>query len=198
VEPCAFDVTAGHGRALAVLRKNGSFEVNPQTNFAQTDTEKVYAHETGAGRFQVEIHAGGATFFADEPVALGGLGTGPTPYDLLSAALAACTLMTVRLYSARKNWNVRSVVVGVGHSRGSLSTRDRFDREIVIDGDLDDEMRLRLIDIANRCPFHSTLERGADVNTVLSDRAPEDTSTARHGLHMKHMVESCAEARPTA
>ena len=62
------------------------------------------AEETGAGRFQIRIETGGTTIFADEPVAAGGLGSGPTPYELLCSALAACTTMTLRLYAAQKGW----------------------------------------------------------------------------------------------
>src|SRR5207249_1814820 len=115
------------------------------------------------------VRAGGASFLVDEPVEVGGLGSGPNPYDLLAAALGACTAMTLRLYAERKGWPLRSVNVRVLHRSQGLDTKDRFAREVVLDGDLSAEQRRRLLDIANRCPVHETLERGSEVITVLAE-----------------------------
>src|SRR3546814_20706486 len=85
------------------------------------------------------MRAGKATFIADEPESVGGLGSGPTPFNLLSAALAACTTMTLRLYAARKNWPVTRICTGVRHHKASGATLpDVFSRRIQIDGALDD------------------------------------------------------------
>ena len=98
----------------------------------------MVVEETGEGDFQVEVRAGGARFLADEPVEVGGLGSGPTPYDLLSAGLGACTAMTLRLYARRKGWSMARVRVCVGHSRtNGASPPDTFMRDIAIDGELD-------------------------------------------------------------
>ena len=127
----------------------------------------VTVEETGEGDFQVEVEAGGARFLADEPVEVGGLGSGPTPYDLLSAGLGACTVMTVRLYARRKGIELARVAAKVGHERQSGSApNDVFVREIELDGDLTDEQRKRLMEIADRCPVHRTLEAGAAVRTT--------------------------------
>src|SRR5450432_3036303 len=75
----------------------------------------VVVEETGEGNFQVEVQAGGVHFLADEPVEVGGMGSGPTPYDLLCAALGACTAMTIRMYARRKELTLRRVRVRVGH-----------------------------------------------------------------------------------
>src|SRR5262245_41159216 len=104
--------------------------------------EGVEARETGRGKFQVEIRAGGSTILADEPVEVGGEGIGPTPYDLLGSALGACTVMTLRLYADRKGWPLKSATVRVLHRRAA---RDRFAREIVLEGPLSDEQRRRLL-----------------------------------------------------
>lgn len=154
-------------------------------------SERVVATETGDGQYQVEANVHGSTFFVDEPVALGGLGSGPNPYDLLSAALGACTAMTLRLFSNRKSWPLRKVSVSVLHSRGSLTARDTFDRAISIDGDLDETQRARLLEIANRCPVHLSLERGADVTTRLID-FDSSRDLADHRMHMRDMLESCS------
>jgi putative redox protein len=126
----------------------------------------VVAEETRAGRFQVAIQAGGTSFLADEPESVGGLGSGPTPYDLLSAGLAACTTMTLRLYADQKGWPVARIRTAVGHQKrkGELPA-DVFARRIEIEGMLDDEQRTRMLEIADRCPVHRTLESAAAVTT---------------------------------
>ena len=127
---------------------------------------EVVVEETGEGNFQVEVLAGGVRFLADEPVEMGGLGSGPTPYDLLCAALGACTAMTVRMYARRKEWPLRRVRVCVGHARTKEEDPpDGFLREVALEGDLTDEQRSRLIEIAERCPVHASLKQGARVST---------------------------------
>ena len=127
---------------------------------------EVVVEETGEGNFQVEVLAGGARFLADEPVEVGGLGSGPTPYDLLCAALGACTAMTIRMYARRKEWPLRRVRVCVGHARTKEEDPpDGFLREVALEGDLTDEQRSRLIEIAERCPVHASLKQGARVST---------------------------------
>lgn len=136
--------------------------------------EGVLVAETGLGRYQVAARAATGAFLVDEPVSVGGLGSGPTPYDLLSAALGSCTAITLRLYAERKGWPLERVQVSVRHHRASLKERDRFDRTILLEGPLDDAQRDRLLQIAEQCPVHRTFERGSDVVTVLSavDEAP--------------------------
>jgi uncharacterized OsmC-like protein len=122
---------------------------------------------------RTEILADGFGLVADEPAAVGGTETGPTPYDLLAAALGACTTMTLRLYADRKQWPLEAVQVRVRHSKvhaqdsardaeGALrgGKLDRFERELELLGPLDDTQRERLLEIANRCPVHRTLEEG--------------------------------------
>lgn len=128
------------------------------------------AEETGAGKFQLSITAGGAIFLADEPVSAGGLGTGPSPFDLLSAALAACTTMTLRLYADHKGWPVTRIRTAVGHQKDPTDPLpDLFDRRIAIEGALDSDQRARLLEMADRCPVHRTLERGSRFSTVEGD-----------------------------
>ena len=155
--------------------------------------EGVEVLETGAGKFQVEVHAGGATFLADEPLAEGGLGSGPNPYDLLASALGACTAMTLRLYAERKGWPLRRAHVRVVHRRDGLTARDRFAREIVLEGDLSAAQRQRLFEIANRCPVHLTLERGAEVNTVLAGHPREGGPDPGPDDHLADMIEACRD-----
>ena len=112
---------------------------------------------------------------ADEP-APGGDDTGPTPYDLLLAALGACTAMTLRLYAQRKQWPLADVTVSLRHSRihaedcANCETRagllDRIERVIRLDGNLDDDQRERLLEIADRCPVHRTLQSEIVIDTT--------------------------------
>lgn len=155
------------------------------------EAEGVLVRETGAGRFQVQVEVGGARFLADEPAAVGGGGTGPNPYELLAAGLGACTAMTLRLYAERKGWPLKRAGVRVLHVRPRLADRDRFVREISLEGDLDDDQRGRLLDVANRCPVHLTLERGAEVITTLVNPGRIEDRDPLPGGHMRLMNEAC-------
>lgn len=130
--------------------------------------------------FAQDIVAGGKHhLIADEPATYGGTDRGLSPYQLLAAGLGACTTMTLRMYARRKGWPLDGVSVDVTHDRmhaqdaPSPGTEriDRFRREITLTGTLDDAQRARLLEIADRCPVHRTLEAGAKVETVLLDGA---------------------------
>jgi putative redox protein len=152
--------------------------------------ETIVVDETGVGAFQAEVRAGAATILVDEPVSAGGLGSGPNPFDLLSAALGSCTSMTIRLYARQKNWPLKRVRVSVTHHRPDLHARDLFEKEITIEGTLDDAQKARLIAVAERCPVHLTLTRGADVTTKLTDTKVSDEPKDLCE-HMTNMVEAC-------
>lgn len=156
------------------------------------DPDAVTVTETGVGAFQVEVLAGGAAFLADEPVEAGGLGTGPNPYDLLASALGACTAMTMRLYARRKAWPLARATVRVLHTR-TPEGRDRFAREITLEGPLDADQRRRLMEIADRCPVHRTLERGAEIITVPAQPPPLDAHAHAGVGHMHAMEDACAD-----
>jgi uncharacterized OsmC-like protein/esterase/lipase len=127
--------------------------------------------------FRTEIAGGSHVFFADEPVTFGGTDTGPTPYDLLSAALASCTSMTLRMYANLKKITLRSVTVAVRHDRvhaedckdcdSTAGKIDEFQRVVTLDGDLTDEQQQRLLEIADRCPVHKTLCNELKIRTAL-------------------------------
>ena len=125
---------------------------------------------TAAGTYRTEIAAGGHAVIADEPAGAGGTNEGPSPYDLLLAAVASCTAMTVRMYATRKQWPLENVVVRVRNERrhatdcADCETKPvgikRIEREIELHGALNDEQRTRLLEIGDRCPVKQTLERG--------------------------------------
>ena len=150
---------------------------------------EVVVEETGEGNFQVEVLAGGLRFLADEPVEMGGLGSGPTPYDLLCAALGACTAMTVRMYARRKEWPLRRVRVCVGHARTKEEDPpDGFLREVALEGDLTDEQRSRLMEIAERCPVHASLKQGARVSTQQVGQISPLAHVEGAGQHAQDMT----------
>lgn len=141
--------------------------------------EHVRVTETRASKFQNIVQAGTHRFFADEPPSVGGTDTGPTPYDFLSAALGACTSMTLRMYASFKKLDLGTVTVDVSHakvhaddcadcteeSRANGGKIDRFERVITVDGNVPEELAGKLEEIANKCPVHKTLEGNATVVT---------------------------------
>jgi len=136
----------------------------------------VVVRETRVGLFQQEIIAGPHRFLADEPVKAGGLDSGPGPYDLLVAALGACTSMTLRLYADRKRLPLTRTRVRLRQNKihaidcAECETKegmiDRIERVITLEGDLDAAQRARLMEIADMCPVHRTLKSEIDIRTV--------------------------------
>lgn len=158
------------------------------------DDGAVRAVETGAGKFQVEITAGNTRFYADEPVDVGGLDSGPTPYQLVSAGLAACTAMTLRLYSARKHLPLERAGVAVRHvKQPGTAPADLFIREITLEGPLDGEQRAKLLEIADKCPVHRTLEGGARVETGLAGMEVLTVAATPDDEHYRDMDAACRE-----
>jgi putative redox protein len=133
---------------------------------------------TGEG-LRTEMEAGGHELVADEPTSLGGTDAGPNPYDYLLAALGGCTAMTLRMYADRKGWPLESVTVRLSQDRihatdcEECETKegriDRIGREIELAGPLEEKQRRRLLEIADMCPVHRTLESEVLVENSLVD-----------------------------
>lgn len=142
------------------------------------DDNRIIAR-TESGNFRTEIIASGHSLVADEPLAVGGTNTGPTPYDLLVAGLGACTSMTLRMYADRKKIPLEETVVRLRHTRvhaddcASCETQhaqiDQIEREIELVGPLDEGQRTRLLEIAERCPVHRTLTGEIKIESRLRD-----------------------------
>ena len=135
----------------------------------------VTVTEAGTGTYTQQIIAGQHRLVADEPRPIGD-DAGPTPYDLLLAALGACTSMTVRMYADRRGWPLERVRVTLRHSRihaedcAECETTkgwiDHIDRDVELAGELDETQRERLMHIADRCPVHQTLTSEVHITTT--------------------------------
>ena len=133
--------------------------------------------KTGKTGYRTEIMANGLALVADEPVSLGGTNAGPTPYEYLVAALGACTSMTLRMYADRKQWPLEEILVTLTHKKihakdcevcdAEQKWVDRIEREIALRGPLDDEQHKRLLEIADRCSVHRTLQSNVVIDTRL-------------------------------
>jgi len=146
----------------------------------QADTGgAVLVSETGAGRYAQRIRVGRHTLNADEPRAMGGNDHGPSPYDLLLASLGSCTAMTLRMYAERKQLALRRVEVRLRHTRihaqdcADCETKegriDRIERVISLQGELSEAQRAKLLEIADRCPVHCTLQGEIKVITRFAE-----------------------------
>lgn len=142
---------------------------------------RVVVQEAGKGKFAQEIKVGSYTLFADEPAAYGGNDTGPSPYDFLLAALGTCTSMTIRMYADLKKIPLKKVLVKLNIEKvyatdcadctNDQAKIDKITRLIELQGDLNQEQRMKLLDIANKCPVHRTLTSKIVINTELVGRS---------------------------
>lgn len=142
-----------------------------------TEPGAVIVHGEAEG-FAQAIAAGLHQLTSDEPTDVGGSDTGPTPYDLLLAALGSCTSMTLAMYARRKGWPLEAVTVRLRHSRihaadceaceSKEGWLDHIERAVELTGVLSDEQRARLLDIADKCPVHRTLMSAVHVQTQLA------------------------------
>lgn len=141
----------------------------------ETDEQVVVRNEAHRG-LQTEIMANGHFILADEPKDVGGTNLGGTPYDLLVSSLGACTAMTIRMYAKHKKWPLDEVKVHLSREKrhsedaedlGEHSKIEVIDRYVELSGDLTQEQRERILEIADKCPVHKTLTNGLTVHTKL-------------------------------
>ena len=130
---------------------------------------EITVEENGLGHYQQTIRAGVHRLIASEPADMGGDDAGPAPYDFLLAALGACTSITLRMYAERKALPLTRVSVTLRHEKIDVDGQklDRIEREITLEGDLSNEVRARMLEIANKCPVHRTLSGQARIDSVL-------------------------------
>ncbi|MGH8400065.1 MAG: bifunctional alpha/beta hydrolase/OsmC family protein [Gammaproteobacteria bacterium] len=152
----------------------GELNLKPAKNPAAEDEVIVHIERE---HYRAEVFAGSHMLIADEPHAAGGTDAGPSPYGYLSGALGACTAITLRMYADNKQWPLESVNVRITHQKihaedcAECETKsgriDKFEREIELTGDLDPAQRQRLLEIADRCPVHQTLNSEVVIETHL-------------------------------
>ena len=145
---------------------------------AEAKLTTVDVEESLSGRYINSLRAGRHAWTADEPAAVGGNDAGPGPYELLLMALGACTSMTVRMYAERKQLPLKRVRVRLAHRKihaqdcADCATKegllDEITREIVLEGELTEEQRQKLLEIANKCPVHRTLTSEIKVRSKLA------------------------------
>ncbi|MCK5401975.1 MAG: OsmC family protein, partial [Flavobacteriaceae bacterium] len=138
----------------------------PKTEMLKTNHQVVASLDNDDG-FTTQIKAGNHYMVADEPTNYGGNDFGPSPYELISAGLSACTAMTIQMYTKRKGWNIENIEVHTSygkvhandceHCDENTTKIDTFNREIKLEGDLDEKQLTRILQIANKCPVHKTL-----------------------------------------
>ena len=140
-------------------------------------SNEVTVTDGGPGKFTVDIAVGAHHLAGDEAKDIGGDDTGPAPHEFLLAGLGACTVMTLKLYAARKQWPLEHVAVRL--TRRKIKAADCPDcrttegeveemtREITLTGPLDADTRARLLDLANKCPVHKTLTGEIKIRTAL-------------------------------
>lgn len=142
---------------------------------AELRTHMEVVTRTQQGGFTTEVRAGNHSLLADEPKSYGGANLGPNPYDLLNAALGACTSMTLQMYAGRKKWPLKEAIVHLKHDQVYAEDcavceekprkLDRLSREVELIGDLDEPQRRRLMEIADKCPVHKTLGSEISIDT---------------------------------
>lgn len=156
----------------------------PAERAPEGHADSLVVKETGQGKFQALAIAGRHRIIADEPTSVGGLDSGPGPYDFLSIALGACTAMTLRLYAGHKGLSLGRVSVEVRHGKvpgdhcddcgeqaaGRSGKIDRFERTIRVEGGFDPALATKIAEIADKCPVHKTLTSSSAVVTkVVAD-----------------------------
>lgn len=113
------------------------------------------------------VSSSGNTLIADEPLHLGGKNSGFSPFELLASALGTCTSATLRMYADRKGWDLEEVITQVSFERDDKADKATFIRHIAFSGNLDQEQCSRLLEIAEKCPVHRTLEGQISIETIL-------------------------------
>ena len=132
--------------------------------------DPVTVTERPGGKYTLDVSNTRHQLYADEPLSFGSADLGPSPFEYLCASLGSCTAITLRMYAGRKNWDIDNISVTVAQSYRQTDSGEKisvFTRTLYVKGDLADENRARLVEIANKCPVHKMLEHGNIVETVL-------------------------------
>ncbi len=168
---------------------NKTDQSNPRT----LKVRRLSSRKAVSGRFSFGFCTGSVTFYIDEPIAVGGMGAGPNPYDLLSAALAASSISTLRVYASIRKWRLHRIRVRMVHTRNASPHRDAMLRQVALVGPLTEGQRNRPCRSSNDARF-SSLGRALDIRTELFSEAALDESLAEtRGEHMRQIMKVCEE-----
>ena len=150
----------------------------PEDGLKAADDEVLVA-DAAAGKFPQTVLMGPHRLRADEPQSVGGTDTGPTPYQLLTAALGACTNMTIKMYADRKGWTINRLETVLKHDKihaddcadceTTVGKIDRIHKTLTIEGPLDADQRAKLLEIADKCPVHRTLHSEVLIETDMKE-----------------------------
>lgn len=161
------------GRVLAAWASR-YLDIAETSDASVGDADETVAH-TASGGFLTTLSVAGHDMLADEPVSYGGTNLGPSPYDYLSAALASCTTMTLRMYAEHKKLDFDSATVRVRHNKvhakdcadceTTSGKIDEFERVVSVEGEMSDDEKTRMLEIADRCPVHKTLHSEVKIRT---------------------------------
>ncbi len=124
---------------------------------------------TGKDRYKTQIKTANHTLIADEPRTEGGADLGPKPGELLAASLASCTSITLRMYADRKGWDLQEAMIDVTLENHAANGHSNFKMDIRLFGNLDEDQRSKLLEIANKCPIHRMLKNPIEIDTFLKD-----------------------------
>lgn len=168
----------GHYAGEVIASWVGRYLDKPRENLLRSNSQ-VAVRLNAADAFTSEVKSGKHHFVADEPESVGGNDFGPSPYELVSSGLGACTVMTLHMYAKRKKWDLQEVTIHIDHHKDYAETLvadeqkpqkiDVFNKYITLVGDLDDAQKARLLAIADKCPVHRTLHSEVAVITKLVD-----------------------------
>jgi len=122
----------------------------------------------GKEKYRMVVETDGQNFVMDEPIGLGGKDLGPDPGELLSASLAACSAATMKMYADRKGWELEEAVVEVDFKKNEATNTTEFSKTISLKGNLDEQQKQKLHEIAGKCPIHRLLTNSIEINSEMN------------------------------
>jgi uncharacterized OsmC-like protein len=177
------------GRCIVAIAQAGTFRTSDCVPEGAAEGEimtRTVSVDSELSGYVQNISIGPHLLQADEPREAGGTDSGPNPYELLMAALGACTSMTVRIYAERRRWPLQGVHVRLAHAgvhaedcancEGAAPMVERIDVTILLRGNLSEAQRQRLMDVAAKCPVHRTLSQRVQISTRESAEEPPPPS----------------------
>lgn len=145
---------------------------------ADNKKEKIVHIQLTGQNYKTIMTAGRHEIISDEPVSVGGQDLGPDPYDLLLMSLGSCTVITMKMYAERKEWDLKEVYVELRHRKeqtgggdqGKGKKIDVIEKEILAEGDLNEEQLEKLLEISKKCPVHRTMMDCVNIQSTIQKK----------------------------